>query len=346
MKDYLLVTVVKGSLGNAGPKAPRDICKILKQTGKVDTVFLTTEKGMDFPIYLKLNDILKQATNEKRKVILQYPLQPYLYHEMQDYYSKLFELLDSDKTIILLHDINQIRFSNREIYSNEMKWLSKFHNFIIHNEKMEQYLRKYLKIDRCIQIKIFDYICEEDLSKETGIELSKNTIRIVFAGNLDSSKAPFLYNLQEQQMNFHMNIYGRRTDLIKNTKINYCGSFEADVLPSRLRGDLGLIWDGEIDSQSDTSAQKNYTRYNTPHKFSCYIAAGIPVIAWEESAIAELIRKYHIGYLIQNLYEINELNLCKYQEYKNNVLKLRKKVCSGYFTKTAFKTLCEAYSFS
>ncbi len=40
-------------------------------------------------------------------------------------------------------------------------------------------------------------------------------------------------------MNFRINVYGKREALIKNKKINYCGSFRADILPDKLRE----IWD-------------------------------------------------------------------------------------------------------
>ena len=305
MSDYTLITVIKGSLGNAGPKAPRDICSLLERTGRVDVVSLFTEDGLDFPTFLKLIPILKEIKETDQNVILQYPLQPYSYHEMQECYSQAFDFLEPDKTIIWMHDINQIRFRDEPVYKNEMNWLGRFHDFIVHNEKMEQYLRKYISIKYCIHNELFDYLCNENsmdrITKKAvhkRKEVQKEDLHIIFAGNLDSIKAPFLYDLQSNQMNFYMNVYGRRVELIKNVKINYCGSFDADILPERICGDLGLIWDGKIDAKSDYSAHKEYTRYNTPHKFSCYITAGIPVIAWREAAIAEIVKKYQVGYLI------------------------------------------------
>ena len=341
MAEYLLVTLVKGSLGNAGPKAPRDICKILKEEGMVDTLSLSSEEGLDFPIFLQLYCLLKEARENNKNIILQYPLQPYLYHEMQKCYSDAFRLLDPERTAILIHDINQIRFAERAEYHNEMEWLGRFHNFIVHNERMEKYLRRHINIKKCVRNEIFDYLCEDKIETKKERKIAKGSLCIVFAGNLDYSKAPFLHNLEEDKMNFYMNVYGRRSEVIKNTRINYCGSFEADVLPSRMRGDLGLIWDGMVKAKEDHSAQKNYTRYNTPHKFSCYMAAGIPVIAWREAAIADVIEKYQVGYLIDDLYEINELDLSKYREYQKNAMGLSDKVRRGYFTKRGFEELMQ-----
>ena len=36
MKKIQIFTIVEGGLGNAGPKAPLDICRILQETGKAE----------------------------------------------------------------------------------------------------------------------------------------------------------------------------------------------------------------------------------------------------------------------------------------------------------------------
>lgn len=339
MKEYLLVTVIKGCEGNAGPKAPQDICNILKETGKVESVLLGADQGLDYPVFLRLIDLLKRARREDRKIILQYPLQPYYYYQMQELFSQALSYLNPDKTVLWIHDINQIRFAERPVYQAEMKWLQPFKHFIVHNSAMERYLRKYLQMENCIQNEIFDYICTGHARQTDCQVLADKEPTLVFAGYLGRSKVPFLYELEKEKMSFRINAFGRREDLLANEKICYRGSFEANELPWRLNGDLGLIWDGQVDSKVDTSAQKNYTRYNTPHKFSCYITAGLPVIAWKEAAIAEITRKYQVGYLIENLYEINNLDFSRYREYQRNVFELSKKIQSGYFTKRVFKMI-------
>ena len=337
MKKYLLITLVKGSLSNAGPKAPLDICKILEETGEVELLSLSSEAGKDYPLYMELMHQLKHR-KEEQTVILQYPFQPFYYHDNQKLYSKLLSLLNPDKTWIWIHDINHIRF-DMECYKCEMEWLKPFKNFIVHNIQMEEYLRRFLKMENCIQNEIFDYLCREEnlfIRKIENNEIQKN---IIYAGNLANSKSPFLYELCEEKMEFRMNVYGKRETLIKNRKINYCGSFKADILPDKLRGTLGLIWDGQLDASTDDSLQRRYTRYNAPHKFSCYMAAGLPVIAWKEAAIASVIEKYQVGYIIENIYDINDLDLSNYNELCANVQNLNGKVRDGYFTKKVFSEL-------
>lgn len=113
MKEYVLITVIKGSNRNAGPKAPRDISDILKKTGKVETILLESEQHRDYPLFLQLIQILKQVRLENRKVILQYPLQPFFFFEQQELFAQAYSYLDPDKTVFWVHDVNQIRFAQR-----------------------------------------------------------------------------------------------------------------------------------------------------------------------------------------------------------------------------------------
>ena len=65
------------------------------------------------------------------------------------------------------------------------------------------------------------------------------------------------------------------------------------------------------------------------------------MIVWRKAAIAEIVEKYNIGYVISNLYEINDLNLNDYYEKKENVKRLSKKVKEGYFTKRVLNEILE-----
>ena len=126
---------------------------------------------------------------------------------------------------------------------------------------------------------------------------------------------------------------------INNEKMLYKGVFNPEELPNKLEGNLGLVWDGNYDESDEYVTFKFYTKYNNPHKLSCYIAAGLPVIVWNKSAIADFVRKYNIGYEISNLYEINNLDFSDYEKKKENVKDLTKKVRNGYFTRKIMKVV-------
>ena len=113
----------------------------------------------------------------------------------------------------------------------------------------------------------------------------------------------------------------------------YKGSYEPEVLPSKLYGKLGLVWDGRCDESDEEITYKRYTKYNNPHKLSCYMAAGLPVIVWRKAAVAKFVEENNIGYLISNIYEINNIDYDTYDEKVKNVNIIKNRVKEGYYTK-------------
>ena len=84
---------------------------------------------------------------------------------------------------------------------------------------------------------------------------------------------------------------------------------------------------------------KQYTKFNNPHKLSCYLAAGIPVIVWEKTAIAEMVKRENIGYTIRSLEGIKNLNFQDYSSKSESVRKYKEKVRSGYYTKRVIENI-------
>ena len=138
-------------------------------------------------------------------------------------------------------------------------------------------------------------------------------------------------------MRFRMNVYGVGTDKDINGRINYKGKYRPDELPNKLEGNLGLVWDGNFDESDENEGFKNYTKYNNPHKLSCYIAAGLPVIVWEKAAVADFVSENGIGYTVSSVYDINALDLSDYDVKRKNTLELSACVRNGVFTKKAIE---------
>lgn len=76
-----------------------------------------------------------------------------------------------------------------------------------------------------------------------------------------------------------------------------------------------------------------------------YIVAGLPVIVWRKAAVVALVKKYNIGFAVDNLIEIdnilNNIDKKMYQDYLYNVMKLREKVMMGYHFKLAIREVIE-----
>ena len=107
-----------------------------------------------------------------------------------------------------------------------------------------------------------------------------------------------------------------------------------------LQGSFGLVWDGDS-SATCTGVYGDYLKINNPHKTSMYLAAGIPVIIWEEAALANFIKKNHCGITIKSTDEIRNIidNMLdeEYETLKANACKIGGKLRRGYFLKSAMK---------
>ena len=103
---------------------------------------------------------------------------------------------------------------------------------------------------------------------------------------------------------FHL--YGNMEDydaVAKDKNIIWHGFMNADDFIKQVRGNFGLVWDG--DSLEECHGDfGSYLKYNTPHKASFYLRAGLPIIVWKESAIAPLVEEKGVGFAINSLKEL------------------------------------------
>lgn len=319
-KIYVFTNTVSNEL-NAGPKAPRDILKILKDNYEISyrLFYCPVNKFEKIREQIRKLYLFYYAYCKNHTItIVQYPLIKY---------KKLTKKL-GDNGILWIHDLNSIRYGSE----SEIDILNSYRYIVAHNDKMKNFLTKN-KIDQN-KIKIlecFDYLCDKIPDKKR--KFDSQNITIAFAGNLVIEKTPFLYQLDEDAMNYTLYVYGVGITKNINSKILYQGSFLPEKLPSQFDADLGLVWDGNYDESDENEGFKHYTKYNNPHKLSCYLAADLPVIVWEKAAIKDFVLKYNVGYTISTLKDINKLDFSTYKEKKKNAEKLGEKVRGGFFTK-------------
>ena len=313
-----VISAIYNEQKNAGPKAPDDIDKILKEENNVKITKIIRTGMFKFKLVIKFIQLLFN----KETVILQHPLL------LRSY---AYSFLPKKKSVILIHDINGLRNQNNFLLSHEIEIFKKFKYVVVHNNKMKEYLiSQGIKEENLYVLELFDYLANGDIKKKYNFD--KNNIKIVYPGNLKKLKSPFLYQLEEEKMNFIINMYGVGIENNINNKLIYKGSFEPDEIDD-IEGDLGLIWDGNYDESDENVWFKNYTKYNNPHKLSCCMAMGVPVIVWEKAAIADFVKKNNVGYTIHNIYDINNLDFSDYDVKRKNAIKIGKKVREGYYTK-------------
>lgn len=319
----------------AGPKAKVDVEKILKEQFKADIkTFKYTDKEENSKIkriILKVKKLLFTIKNIKKDeiILIQFPFS-----------NEMFLTKKAKNKIALIHDLDGLRREDEKLNKREIAFLNTCKYIVAHNDKMKQYLIKQgIEESKIHVLELFDYLCDED---KKNIERSKTSLKeIAYAGNLISNKSPFLYQLNPDKMNFSLALYGKGIEKDINEKMKYKGAFQPEKLPNCIQADLGLVWDGNYDESDEEKSFKKYTKYNNPHKLSCYIAAGIPVIVWEKAAIADLVKKEDIGYTINSIYDINNINFEDYKLKKANVEKLMKRVRTGFYTCKIIKNILE-----
>lgn len=333
MKKIILSQYPRNEL-NAGPKAKTDMEKIMKKyfdahiitLGLPNDIFTNSIKRYLF--FLKKFYYAKKNIKKNDIVFIQFP------------FTNKYHLVSNAKyKVCFIHDIDGLRRQDEILLNKELAFFERCDIIVAHNLAMKNYLiENGIKEKKILVLEMFDYLTDskEIIKKENK---HKELISLVYTGNLD--KAPFLFQLDEQKMKFNLNVYGIKSKEINNCNINYIGAFSPDKLPDYISGDLGLVWDGNIDESDEDLSFKNYTKYNNPHKLSCYLSAGLPVIVWNKSAIASFVLENNIGYVINNLYDINKLDFSDYNQKAENALRIGEKVRSGYYTQKIIKNILE-----
>lgn len=248
-------------------------------------------------------------------------------------------------TIAVIHDLEKLR--NMKVHNTIRAWkghvrnfleetwaLKNFSKIIVHNDKMlELMVMMGYPREQFVSLKIFDYIIKEEVETEK----VGDPEGVIIAGNLLESKSGYVYKLPgDERVKF--SLYGVNYTGTNNNNTEYNGAFSPDVLPFVLCGKYGLVWDGS-EAYTCGGIHGEYLRINNPHKTSLYLAAGIPVIIWEQAALADFIKDHGVGICVNSLDEIamaiSAVNGEEYERMRCNAAKISRKLRSGEFLKTA-----------
>lgn len=322
---------------NAGNKARNDTEKILfsKKYFPVKGVKSTNRLKHGNKLYFTINNInflfrLKEIPTDSY-VIVQYPFLMQ-YNNGKGWLDCSFvlrNLFKKNKVILLIHDIDELRFPKARGSINDLNQAA---YIISHNKKMTDYLiKKGIDKNKIVNLGVFDYL----IKKQNIYNHYNDKALLCYAGNL--TKSQFIYNLPESVKELGINLYGN--GYIKNDpKLNYKGAFPSEKISSIIKGKYGLIWDGQI-SQTCNDYSGNYLKYNNPHKLSMYLAANMPIIIWDQAAESDFVKNNGLGITIKSLYEIpkriSKVSEQDYDQMNQAVQELRQKIEKGYFLKAA-----------
>lgn len=340
--QHYYVTKKQPKQNHAGSKAVDDADKIMSELGYKEISIYSVVKGN--LLIKKIKNLLSLLSLYKIKkesvVVVEHPLY------INDYYLKILNGLKKRrkiKVVFLIHDFETIRnfFPGDKMMRQVEKEILEFADcLIVHNEKMKESINQkfHYPNNKMVVLGIFDYLCNK-ISQNEAIKQTDH-LSITIAGNLIKTKSGYIYEMAEKLKNIDFNLYGVNFAGEELDNCHYKGSINADDLPNIIQGSYGLVWDGtSIESCSGMAG--NYLKVNDPHKFSLYVAAGLPIIIWKQAALADFVEKNQIGITINSLSELNA-KLCnvtdkEYNDFRLNLRELKMHVRNGDFLKEALR---------
>jgi len=268
------------------------------------------------------------------RILIQYPYFPPVVNDVLFFILNMGQKIRKYDIQVIIHDILFMRkddvFEKPMSYNanKEFKKFSDTSQIIIHNERMA----KIFSYNKAIKNKLsilgpFYYLYDKKIEKPQFSEKPQ----IIIAGNLEKNKTKYIYKLRELDK-LHFNLYGIGFEDEGAENLEYFGKFPPEELIEHLKGNFGLVWDGDsTDTCSGTFG--NYLKYNNPHKLSLYLTAGFPVIVWAKSAMAKFVVQNNVGIAVNSLKELekrfSELTPQKYAKMTENVLRTRADLIKG-----------------
>lgn len=227
----------------------------------------------------------------------------------------------SARSIVLIHDIEPLRLVKTDAW--ELSVLKQYNTIIVHSEAMANALRRMSVNSTFIIQPLFDYLGEVH-------NLASYSHLINFAGTFQ--KSPWLKDYDGPEINLFGSVPKKWRDFVFPNQVSYHGNFDPGDILNQLTSGFGLIWDNDFEDKT----YQSYTKYNAPHKASLYLRAGLPLIAWQQSALAAIIKQYDIGLTINKLTDlkkIDDISLDQYHTWQKNIYPIASQLAQGFFTK-------------
>ncbi len=251
-------------------------------------------------------------------------------HQFPTYMSQAFEQdfqraiqQRGAKYVLLIHDFEPLRVSREHAWEWELAQCADL--IIAHSQPMASTLQQHGVTTPTETIQLFDYL---------GPTPALNPIfkkEINYAGTWQ--KAPWLQHYQGPKLNLFGSRPKRWKDLVLPKSINWVGSFDPEEITTAFSSGFGLLWDSDYEDKFFQS----YTKVNAPHKASLYLKAGLPLIAWSQSYLGDIVRANQLGMTIDDLSDLTKLvgvvRPADYLTFQENSRLFQKRISEGYFTK-------------
>ena len=340
------------AMDKAGNKAKTDNEETFREMGAVNLGLPRTEyNNKVVTFFLDLIGVVRSCVMVRRDdvILLQYPVKKYF-----SFICRMAHLRGA-KTVALIHDLGSMRRKKLTV-KHEISRLMNADAVIASNDIMKGWLRDNGFTKPLGSLGLFDYRSKSRHSRvesrESRVEsqVSPNTKPLtpnprpilIYAGALNTRKNTFLLKIGDIISSYDLQIYGNRDGLPglnDSEHVKVYGFMAAEDFIANIEGDFGLVWDGDsLDTCSGNFGE--YLRWNSPHKVSFYLRAGLPVVVWSQAAVAPIIKREGIGLCIDSLSEldevINSITPEQMRQMRENVMNVSDRLCSGQFFKEAF----------
>lgn len=345
MKKYIVRTG-EGAAFNAASKARRDADAIAQQLGYEPFAFRgarTADRSPVGALRLALDGLanwrrLIREAEQGSLVLIQYPHYPMKSALLARWMLPRARRRKGLRFIALIHDLDGLRgLHGRAAVYSDRKLLPRFDAVICHNARMADYLAgQGIPREKLVPLGLFDYL--------TDAEAAPHRLQdgVAVAGNLSPEKCGYVQKLVRGAPEvLPIHLYGKGLEaeaLPHNARLH--GAFPPEALPAELTGGFGLVWDGPSD---DTCAGRSgeYLRVNDPHKFSLYMAAGLPAAIWKDAALADFARESGAGIAIGRLCELEDalggLSEGEYESMCRSAARIGAKARSGAYLTRALE---------
>lgn len=325
------------NLTAAGNKAKADNEDTLTEMGAVNLGLQRSVRNSKIlAFFIDLAGIIRACLLLKRgdTLFLQYPVKKYF-----TFLCRIAKMKGA-KTISLIHDIGSIR-THRLTPTQEVKRLSHSDYILASNTKMTEWLKAHGMKKSMGALGLFDYRSAN--FNQHNRTFNPQKIKVAYAGALHIKKNPFLIQLTEVLKSWDLYIFGNKNGLQgwkENPRVHHQGFMASDDFIHSVDADFGLVWDGDS-LETCSGVFGEYLKWNSPHKVSFYLRSALPVIIWQEAAVASIIEKEGAGFAIKDPQELNErlktLTPTEYHQMKENAKRLAKELNSGHFLRQALQ---------
>ncbi|MFC4760992.1 sugar transferase [Fructobacillus durionis] len=224
---------------------------------------------------------------------------------------------------LLIHDFEPLRVERQKAW--EWQLAEGADLIVAHSQQMIEQFKAHGIHSPAVTINLFDYLGPSPTTNPIFDKV------INYAGTWQ--KAPWLQTYDGPALR----LFGSRPKKWKEIElppaVDWAGSFLPDEIALAFHSGFGLLWDSDYDDKYFQS----YTKINAPHKASLYLKAGLPLIVWSQSYLANLVKEFNIGFTIDSLDQLEnklgQVDQSGYQRIQKNLQPFQERVSKGHYTK-------------